>query len=185
MDALSSLPALIAAQDWPRAERLLRRAATSKGAPAEVFYNLAKVLEARGAAAQMGPWLRKAVAARADYAIAWFELGRWAANAREDDLAIAAFRKAVALTPRDKDARINLGRLALRRADWDLAASAWSVLTGPEAEVARYRIATEQGADTSADLDRLLRNPATRGLAIQAMTRTARGCVPLSLPPLN
>ncbi|MCA8884135.1 MAG: hypothetical protein KDA50_10400 [Rhodobacteraceae bacterium] len=185
MDMLSSLPGLIAAQDWPRAEALLRRAARKKGAPAEVFYNLAKVLEARGAAEQMGSWLRRAVAARPDYGLAWFELGRWALTADDADLAYDAFRAALRLLPGDLDARVNLGRLALRRGAWDAAARAWDGVAGPEADIARFRIAAETGQNTPEDLSRLLRDPATRGLALQAMTRTARGCVPLTLPPVD
>ena len=40
----TSLPALLAAKDWPAAERLLRRLAKGKAPQPAVFYNLAKVL---------------------------------------------------------------------------------------------------------------------------------------------
>ena len=70
------IDALIAREDWRRAEAALRRAAARRGAPAGVFYNLALVLERRGKGAQAGTWLRRAVSADPGHGKAWFELGR-------------------------------------------------------------------------------------------------------------
>ena len=115
MTELSKLPALLQAQDWPRAEALLRKAAQSKSASAEVYYNLAKVLEAAGKSEQRHVWLKRAVAARSDYAIAWYELGRVALGRGDCSSAAQSFDKAFALAPEDADARRMAARLALRQ----------------------------------------------------------------------
>ena len=69
--------AAIGRADWPKAEATLRRLVKMRHAPAEAHYNLAQVLLQVGKPEQAGSWLRQAVAARPDYAAAWFELGRW------------------------------------------------------------------------------------------------------------
>ncbi|MHC0053471.1 tetratricopeptide repeat protein [Actibacterium sp. D379-3] len=181
---LSTLQAKLAAQDWAGAERLLRRAAQDRRAPAQVFYNLGKVLEAAGKPQQSGPWYRKAVAGDPAYALAWFELGRWAVAA--DDLALAekAFAKAVDLAPEDADAWRNLGRVRLRLGQWAAARIAWARFADGEARSALYRIAAELGEDVQ-DLQRgLLADPALRPEAMKALTRVARGRVPLRFPKL-
>ncbi|MEO1776729.1 MAG: tetratricopeptide repeat protein [Pseudomonadota bacterium] len=188
MADLSRLPSLIQAQDWAAAERLLRRAAQARRAPPEVFYNLGKVLAAAGKPHQSPPWYRKAVQARPDYAIAWFELG--AAEMAEGRLraAYAAFGRALALDPADRDAQRTLARLSLRLGEWEQAARLWAPFadtdTDTEAAVARYRIACETGdwPTATALLAKLRADPQTRLLALQAMTRTGRGRLSLALP---
>lgn len=182
---MTALQARIAAQDWAGAERMLRRAAKSKGAGAQVFYNLGKVLQAGGKGAQSGAWFKKAVAADQGYAIAWFELGRWAIDADDLTLAERCFDKAAMLAPDDADAWRNLGRVRLRLGDWAAARTAWDRL-GEDAEVltARYRIAAELGEDTAALQATLLAQADMRPEAMKALVRVAKGSVPLRFPPL-
>lgn len=182
MTDLRALPHLIQTRDWPRAEALLRAAADQPNAPAEVFYNLAKVLEARGKWTDAGPWLDRAVAARDGYANAWFELGRWAVDTGEYPKAFGAFQRAVALDPDDSDARRNLGRVALRLGEWDVAQTAFTGETDVEAQIALYRAATERGEDARSQLADLLARTDARPAVFKAMTRTAKGRVPLRLP---
>lgn len=182
MTDLRALPHLIQTRDWPRAEALLRAAAAETQAPAEVFYNLAKVLEARGKWTDAGPWLDRAVAARDGYANAWFELGRWAIDAGDYPKAFKAFRRVVDLDPGDADARRNLGRIALRLGEWDVAQTMFAGETDVEAQIALYRAATERGADTRGQLADLLARTDARAAVVKAMTRTAKGRVPLRLP---
>lgn len=183
MRDLEKLPALLAARDWAGAERLLRRAAKAKSPPPEVYYNLAKVLEAGGKPDQRLPWLKRAVAARPGYAVALFELGRAELEAGRATAAYRAYLAAWRADPTDTQARQMVGRLALRQCDWALAAEIWGAAEGPEAALARYRIAAETGADTAQDLlGDLLTDPATRAEAFKLMVRTARGSVPLHLP---
>jgi len=181
---LGPLSTLLDARDWAAAERLLRRAANDHDAPPQVFYNLGKVLESAGKPGQSGAWYRKAVAADSGYAIAWFELGRFAIAA--DDLALAAraFDKAATLAPADADAWCNLGRVLLRLGQWAQARQAWAHLAGAEAELARYRIAAELNEETGAARAVLLADPALRPAVIKALTRVAKGTVPLRFPKI-
>ncbi|MBC58090.1 MAG: hypothetical protein CL814_14310 [Confluentimicrobium sp.] len=182
---VSSLPALLQAEDWAGAERLLRRAAKDRRAPAQVFYNLGKVLEAGGKAPQSGAWYRRAVAVEPGYANAWFELGRWAVAAEDLVLAEQAFARAARLAPQDLDAWRNLGRVRLRRGQWAQARTAWLHLgDDAEARVALYRVTAELGEDTGAARAALLSDPALRPQAMKALTRVAKGAVPLRFPKL-
>lgn len=179
----TSLPALLAAKNWPAAERYLRRLAKGKAPQPAVFYNLAKVLEASGKPDQMKHWLERAVASHPSYGVAWFELGRIALkhNALHD--ALTAFLKASALMPKDPDTRRNLGRVALRLGDWDKATDCFAAQSDPEALLARYRIAAETGASTRELRDALLAERNWRPEVIKTLTRTAKGSVPLCLAP--
>lgn len=181
MNDMKSLPALLSDQDWPAAERLLRRLAKGKAPAPEVFYNLAKVLEAEGKPDQMKHWLERAVTANPRYAIAWFELGRVALDQGALRDAQAAFRRAAELMPSDADAQRNLGRIALRLGDWKKAAACFAPHSDKEAQVARYRIAAELGSDSRALRDALLAQPAWRPEVIKTLTRTAKGTIPLRL----
>lgn len=179
---LTGLQALIAAQDWAGAEKLLRRAARAKAAPAQVFYNLGKVLEAAGRPEQSGTWFRKAVAADPSYAMAWFELGRRAIALDDLDLAEKTFARVTALTPSDMDAWRTLARLHLRRGHWAEARTAWAHFDDAEARAALYRIACELGEDTGPLRARLLSSKEGRPEVIKAVTRVSRGALPLRFP---
>lgn len=183
MKDIKSLPALLAAEDWPAAERLLRRLAKAKVPPPAVFYNLAKVLEAAGKPEQMKHWLERAVAANPVYGLAWFELGRVALDRSALDDALAAFLRASELMPADADTQRNLGRVALRLGDWDRAVHCFAAQDDPEARLARYRIAAETGENSKDLRDALLAERAWRPEVIKTLTRTAKGSVPLTLAP--
>lgn len=64
----------LAARDWPKAERLLRRIAAKVGAPAAVYYGLGKVRLEQGDAAQSIAAFRRALAA--NRAMTWLANGR-------------------------------------------------------------------------------------------------------------
>lgn len=170
----------IATQDWDRAERALRKAAKAKAPGADIFYNLAKVLEAAGKPGQMRIWLKRAVAAKPDYAIAWFELGRVELRDHQLAQALNAFEQARAHAPQDKDARRNAARIALRLGLWDKAEAGFQGDADFEAQAARYRIAAETGTATAEQRDALLRVAGHRPMAIKALTRTARGSIGLT-----
>lgn len=181
MANLSRLPALLQARDWSAAERLLRQAANAKSTSAEVFYNLAKVLEEMGKHSQRAQWLRRAVLRRPDYAKAWYELGRAELEALDLEGARKAFGKAYALDRGDTEARRMFARLCLRLGQWDKAKAAFGDAQDAEARLARYRIAAETGHSTRADRDTLLADSALRPEALKALTRTSKGAVPLRL----
>ncbi len=181
MKDIGALPALLAAKDWPAAERLLRRIAKGKAPPPAVFYNLAKVLELAGKPDQMKQWLQRAVAANPGYGLAWYELGRVALDHGALEDALTAFLRTSALMPDDADAQRNLGRVALRLGDWDKAATCFAAHDDPEARLARYRIAAETGSDTRELRDALLAEREWRPEVIRTLTRTAKGSVPLNL----
>lgn len=179
---LSALPRLLAARDWPAALRLLRQAAARHGAPAAVFYNLAKVLEVSGADERRDIWYERAVAVDPRHAAAWFELGRARLGAGALGPAEAAFARAVALDPADSDGWRNLLRLRLRLADWAGAAAALAHLPDDaETRAAAYRARAERGLATAADRAALLADAAMRPEALKALTRVAKGAVPLRI----
>jgi tetratricopeptide (TPR) repeat protein len=181
MKDIHSLSGRLAAQDWPAAERVLRRMAKGKSPPPDVFYNLAKVLEAAGKPDQMMHWLERAVAANPRYGIAWFELGRAAVKSGALAQAQKAFQHAVDLMPTDADARRNLGRIALRRGDWASAETCFATLPDLEAQIAIYRLKAETGQATKSMRDALLAQLAARPQVLKALTRTAKGTLPLTL----
>lgn len=181
---LRRLPHLIAAKDWPAAESLLRRAAALPGAPAAVFYNLAKVLEARGVTEPCAALYERAVAADPAHAAAWFELGR--ARLLESDLprAEAAFARAATLDPDDVDAWRYLMRLRLRLGDWEGAETAVRHLPqDAETRSAAYRAMAELGRDVRSARRQLLAEAAGRAHALKALTRVSKGAIPLRIGP--
>lgn len=180
----AKLQALIAARDWPKAEALLKRAASAKGAPPQMAYNLAKVLEAQGKAlAQRRRWLKSALASDPAYARAWFELGRLEIEAEAYAAALGAFEKAAALEPADGEAWRHIARTALRLGAWAKVQAAAGHLAGDaEARILAWRAATEEGAAPPEALKALLSDPATKQSALAVMTRTAKGRIPRILP---
>ncbi len=185
MAKLDDLPRLIQSQDWSSAERVLRKAAQGKSASAEIFYNLAKVLEQVGKPEQRAAWLKRAVARRPDYALAWFELGCIALEDGESDAALKAYQKAWEADPSDSDARRMVARLSLRLGRWEDARNALQEDQDTEALMLRYRIAAEMGDATPALRDGLLQDAASRPEALRTLTRVAKGSIPLSLPQLR
>lgn len=186
MKELKSLPRLIAAQDWPAAERVLRRRAKASPRSPEVFYNLAKVLEAAGKTDQIQHWLERAVAANPGYGIAWFELGRIALEKGALEAAHRAFQKAADLMPSDAIATRNLGRLALRLGHWEQAHSCFASYNDQEAQLACYRIAAETGTNSIEQRNALLAQSAWRPEVLKTLTRTSKGSITLGLrPPVN
>lgn len=185
MAQLSDLPQLIEAQDWTAAERVLRKAAAVKGAPAEIFYNLAKVLEHAGKPDQRLAWLKRAVAKRPGYALAWFELGRAILEAGDVAHARDAYQKAWDNDPTDTDARRMVARLSIRLGQWDDAGAALQDDQDPEARLARYRVVAETGGASVADRDALLQDAALRPEALRTLTRVSKGSLNLRLPQLR
>lgn len=180
---LSPLPRLFAASDWPAAERLLRRASKAKQAPAAVFYNLAKVLEAQGKHAQRETWLKRAAATDPNHVSAWFELGRVMLDEGRLAEAERAFSRVAMLAPEDQEARFLLLRLRLRLCDWEGAAEVLPSLPHcPETHVAAYRIAAERGEATEDMRTALLANATMRADALKALTRVSKGSLPLVFP---
>lgn len=178
---MKQLAEFIAKGNWQAAEKFLKAEARKKSATADVFYNLAKVLEAGLKYQQSGYWLRKAVGKNPDYQIAWFELGRWSLSFAPIHDAYEAFYKAYALDPEDDDARRNFGRIALRLGQWGEAEKAWSGFDDIEAKQAKYRIVAETGHDATGLLQELLRDKSVRPQVIKTMTKTAIGAIPLKL----
>ena len=137
MARIEDLGRLLAEEDWSNAERVLRRAAKAGDAPAQVPYNLAMVLQKQGKQRPSGQWLKSALAKDPAYQAAWFELGRWAVAEQDLEQAEKAFARAVDLDQADMDAHRNLGRVALRRGNWDLAAEAFSGVAARRSRGAR------------------------------------------------
>ncbi len=180
MTRLDALPGLLAKGDWPGAERLLRRAVQGKDAPAPMFYNLAKVLEAQGKVDQVLHWLRRAVARDAGHAAAWFEIGRALTGQHDLAGAEAAYARAAALDPGDGDVWAALWPLRLRLCDWAGARAALAHLPDTGAtRAAAYRVACELGE--APDPAALLADPAGRPEALKALTRVARGRLPMRI----
>lgn len=186
MRDLEKANAAIAQGDWAAAEISLRRLARGKAAAPQVFYNLAKVLIEAGKPAQAGSWLDRAVRAAPDYAIAWFELGRWRLDRRDWEGALEAFLRAAECAPEDVDAWRNAARLAERLCRFALSARCWEQVAARKAEDIEARLgcaraAFEQGAPDEAEALLAALPDEARALALTLRTRTARGR--LSLDP--
>lgn len=184
---MPDLAALLAARDWPAAERALRRLAGAKGAGAPVFYSLGKVLLEMEKPQQALHWLGRAVAADPALQAAHFEQGRAAVAAGDLPLAARAFAAALDRDPADADAARNLGRVAERTGDHAAAARAWARLLAlapgdGEALCGAYVAAAEAGGG-AAERAALLARADTRPEALKALIRTGRGALPLRLPP--
>lgn len=184
MATLSDLPKLFAAKDWTTAERLLRKAAKSRKAPAEVHFNLGKVLEAQGRKAQAITFFKRAAALKPGYAAAWAEAGRMMMDTGDPAGALPLLEKAAKLDPDDPYAPRNIGRIAVRLGLWEKAEAVYAGQSDDEAVAMLYRCAAEQRRNSArAMLDEVLAQPARRPLALQMMVRTARGAIPRRLPP--
>lgn len=172
----------IATQDWPLAEKLLRRRVAGKRAEARDFYNLAKVLEVGGKYHQSGAWFQKALVADPAHHDARYELARWHVEQGQNTVAWATlgplFKSGV---PVDVDF-LSLGaQLALRVGSWEMAETLWLALApSDERTAALYRIGCETGKLSAQDkiaFQRSHPNPAMHG----AKVKTARGTLALRL----
>lgn len=175
----------LANADWVQAEALLLAASAQRDPPAAIYYNLGKVLEAKGDYLASGPWFEKAVRADKQYTMAWFELGRWALVHQAYEQAMLAFAEASLLDPADSDARRNHARAALRCGEWETAEASWHPFDDLEAQIARYRIRVESGKDGIGELSALLARRDARTAIFDAMTRTAKGSIPLRVQPFT
>jgi cytochrome c-type biogenesis protein CcmH/NrfG len=177
------LTELLIAGDWTAAEALLAPLAARPDAPVAVVYNHGKVLIELGCSREAVAALRRVCAQAPGRADAWFELGRAALLHEDFDTALEAFAEALARDPDDRDARRNLGRVALRLGQWEAARAAWEGLgEDDEAGLALYRIAAETGApDAPARRARLLAAHPDRAAVILTLVRTSKGAIPLDL----
>lgn len=157
----------------------MRRAARQKGASAQVYYNLAMVLKARGTHEQVGQWLRRAVQRDPRYGNAWFELGQWAVAKGDYRAACEAYGRVLDLEPKALDAARALVSIALRLGDWEAVARACALLPKAESETARYKLAAAQGSGGFAQAAQYLR---ARPGDVKTLTQCARGVMPFCLP---
>ena len=179
MATLADLPKLFAATDWGTAERLLRKAAKNKRAPAEVHFNLGKVLEAQGRKAQAITFFKRAAALKPGYAPAWAEMGRMMMDTGDLDGALPVLEKAAKLDPSDRFAPRNIGRVAMQLGLWEKAEAIYAGQDDDEAVMMLYRCAAEQRRNSAREmLDEVLAQPERRPLALRMMVRTARGSIP-------
>lgn len=181
----SKLSSALMQEDWSTAERLLRQWAKKKSAPATVFFNLAQVLVRSGKSAQAGAWYRKALAVNPDHGDAWCEYGAWRLERGEAAQAANCFAKALALRGWDPDALRGAARSAMRLGDWRTASARWTTVLetaaeDEEASVGLLRAALETGDPIAADLrEALAARPSARPALLKALTRTAKGSIPL------
>lgn len=182
MDVAERLTRALAAGRWPEAEEILGRLAA--GGHPSVFYNLGRVKMELGKWAEARVWLTRCVAAAPGHAHGWFELGRTALELADLDTAGQAFARAMALDPTDADARVNLARICLRQGQYAPVREALAPLAGHSAEVdaLRYRAAAELGLpEAEAERAALWSRPGGRAEALKALTRVAKGRLPLDL----
>src|ERR1700690_1376134 len=81
---------------------------------AAVFYNQGLVLKRQGKTAEAIAEMKKAIAARKDYAAAWFSLGNLYRSEGDFNNAAQAYQKSTALQPKDAAGHANLGALYIR-----------------------------------------------------------------------
>lgn len=186
MATLADLPKLFETKDWTTAERLLRKAAKSKKAPAEIHFNLGKVLEAQDRKAQAITFFKRAAALKPGYAAAWAEMGRMMMDTGDLQGALPILEKAANLAPNDPYIPRNIGRLSMRLGLWERAEAAYAGMEDEEALMMRYRCAAELRRNSASEmLQDAFEDPAKRPLAMRMMVRTARGSIPRRVSPLD
>ena len=117
-------------QDWPRAETLLRGLIESSGGQqAGLHYNLGLVLRRQRKDAPELAAFDAALLRDPNHPSAGFERAALLLDTGDHAGAEAGFRAHLALDPGDRDARLNLARLALRR---EAAAEAMELAGGDE-----------------------------------------------------
>ena len=180
---LEPLTEMLVAGDWAGAEALLAPLAARPGAHPSLVYNWGKVLIELDRTREAVVALRRVVAATPERGSAWFELGRAALWHEDFVTGFEGFQAALALDPADRDARRNLGRVALRLGRWQVARTTWQGFAADtEAEIALYRVAAETRADdAAARRARLLAAHPNRAGVILALVRTSKGAIPLDL----
>src|SRR5664279_4743342 len=81
---------------------------------AAVVYNQGLILKRQGKTAEAIAEMKKAIAARKDYAAAWFSLGNLYRGEGDYTNAVQAYQKCTALQPKDAPGHANLGALYIR-----------------------------------------------------------------------
>ena len=111
--------------DWAEAERAYRQALLGGGPTAETCFNLANVLYSLGQYARSGERYRQVVELDPDFWEAWNNLGTVLSYDSDNEAAVAAYYRALALNPHYADAHYNLadtledlGRLPEAREHW-------------------------------------------------------------------
>lgn len=185
---MQKIAILIQAQNWSAAEAALIHLTASQDCPAEVFYNLGKVLESNDKYEFSGQWFKRAVEARENYPNAWFELGRWQLTQKHELMhlvnAYESFEKVLGYSADDTDAQRNAARLALRLGKWRRAKELWSRFSDHEALEALYRIAAETRQPLRVLANELMSDPRNRASGLKAMTRASKGRIPLQIKSL-
>ncbi len=110
---------------WTEAEHAYRQSLLTGGPSAETCFNLANVLYSLGQYARSGERYRQVVELDPDFWEAWNNLGTVLSYEGDNEAAVAAYDRALALNPRYADAHYNLAdtledldRLAEAREHW-------------------------------------------------------------------
>lgn len=173
------------AEDWPTAERLLRKEVKKKKPNPEAVFLLGKALEMLGKPGQALTFFKRAAGMRPDYADAWAETARMLNELGDPKAALPLFEKAQRLDPKNPYSQRNIARIAMRLGLWDKAETNFADHDDDEALLGRYRLSAEQGRNSTRDmLNRMLDDPEKRPLALRAMVRPSRGSMPRRIGPL-
>lgn len=171
-------------ENWEAAARILGPFAARPDAHPSILYNYGKVLLEQGKAQAAQAVLQRLLAQEAGHVNGWFELGRAALLSEDLGTADRAFAQVLQRTPNDRDAALNLARVRLRLGQFEAAHQLWLQFEGTrEADLALYRTAAEQALPEAGERSaKLLRDHPERAAVLKALTRVAKGSLPLRLP---
>ncbi len=142
--------------DFAAAERELRKAVELDRALPEPPYTLAVALWQTGRAPEAVPFLREAIARKADYADAHYLLGTLLRQQGQADEALSEFRETIRHQPAAAEAWLSLGQILQQRKEAEGAARAFAEadrLNKRKAEVQASRVALTAGLKKLAEND--------------------------------
>ncbi len=180
MQIFQKIQNAISAENWTHAERHLRQWCKQKNAPAQAFYNLAKVLEKQDKHEQAEIWLKRAIAIDNGYVSAIFELGRYETLFGKMDRAFRLLKRAKSLAPHDEDVLNLYYQVAIGLGKW---ADAYEVLQHlPQSVKIRaslYRVKCELGLLDERSRSTWIKE-ASNAEMLQVVSRVSKGTLPFS-----
>ena len=181
-DSLEDLQHALRREDWPLAETLLRSLIARNGGHAGLHYNLGLVLRRQHKYALALAAFDAALVRDQNHPAAHFERAALLLDMGDHGAAEAGFRSHLARDPGDADARLNLGRLVLRR---EAAAEAMEIIAGdgrPEARLLAVEALRDLGRlDEMQSLVSVLADqmPGLRPVLLKILSQGPRGRLPI------
>ncbi len=173
--------------DWPSAvEALQDLIGMMARPPGALVYNLALALKHAGRPKEALAEFDRALRLEPEHLKAVYERAALLMEARRPAEALAGFEACLEADPQDADARRNRARLLLALGRWPEAEAAFDEFADEEGELARLRIAAEEGRvqEAASRARALMIRPEARAAVLKTLTASGRGSLPLKVARL-